>query len=351
MKILIITQKVDEEDDVLGFFTYWIKSLAEKVEGVEVICLAKGKFDLPPNVRIYSIGKDRRWPKFMQAAAFYFYALRLLPNIDGVFVHMAPEYVRAIYPLNVLFKRPIVMWYAHIKVSSTARWAIAHVDHILTPSKESFGMDSTKVVSTGHGINTEMFSPREKVLMGDVLVLSRISRVKKIETIIEAARFLPKEIRIKIYGKPAREEDEAYLAELRSLVSKYSLEEQISWQGAVSNKNSPEVYAAHKIFVRLQGGGGFGKTELEAMSMGIPAIVPTEVYLNELGEFGRELYFPENDYKTLAERIESVLSWDADKRGRYANLSRQLVIEKHNVKNVAQAVIDFLEKASNKATI
>lgn len=345
MKVLVITQKYDAGDDVLGFFVYWVKALAKRAERVEVICLGKGRTELPPNVRVYSLGKERGWSRFFRAIAFYLHLLRLLPAVDGVFVHMAPEYVKALYPLNFFFRKPVVMWYAHIKVSPTAKWALEHVDYVLTPSKESFEMDSSKVIATGHGINTEVFRPLERPIEADILHLGRISRVKKVETLIEAAVILVKSypaIKINIYGAPARSEDTEYLAMLKEMIRERGLKHNIFWKGPVANKETPEIYARHKIFVRLQGGGGFGKVELEAMACGIPAIVPTAVYQKDLGEFAEELYFPEGDSHTLAEKILSVLSWDKEKRKEYSKMSRSIVVGKHNVENVAAAIINHL---------
>ncbi len=351
MRLLVITQKVDQEDDVLGFFVGWIKALSKEADFVDVVCLAKGKYDLPENVRVRSLGKENGDYKFIQAIKFYYYAFCSLYKAGGVFVHMAPEYVRAIYPLNFFFRKPIVMWYAHIKVSKTAKWAINHVNYVLTPSKESFKFDSSKVISTGHGIDSDIFKPDLSVVKESesVLSLSRISKVKRIETLIEAARILVYEkrktnIRIDIYGKPVRDEDSKYLQDLQNLVTKYKLEKNVFWPGAVANVDAPNVYRRHSMFVRMQGGGGYGKTELEAMSVGIPAILPTEVYKKDLGEFGEGLYFKEDDAQELADKILGILNWSKEDLETYRKISRKLVEERHNVKNVANKIVSLLKK-------
>ena len=104
------------------------------------------------------------------------------------------------------------------------------------------------------------------------------------------------------------------------------------------------MYANHKIFVRMQGGGGFGKTELEAMSMGVPSIVPTSVYQRHLGKFANDLFFNEDDSEALANRIEKVLSWGKEDKDEYSKMARRLVVEKHNVENVADTVIRLLKQ-------
>ncbi|KND48433.1 MAG: hypothetical protein AB200_01740 [Parcubacteria bacterium C7867-005] len=358
MRILVITQKIDEEDDILGFFSGWVKALSAEADFVDVICLAKGKFDLPANVRVRSLGKEKSNSKFIRAIKFFIYSLGSLIKADGVFVHMAPEYVRAIHPVNFFLKKPVVMWYAHIKVSNAAKWAIDHVDFILTPSKESFEYDSDKVISTGHGINTDLFSPQVDVVTKPLSLLSfsRISKVKRIEILIEATRILVHEKNIKnlivdIYGKPARLEDDEYLMSLKKLVVEKKVEQNVFWKGGIANKDAPKIYANHQIFVRLQGGGGFGKTELEAMAVGVPAILPTTVYKDDLKDFVSDLYFKEDDALMLSSCVERVLGWTDEHKEKYVTNSVNLVSQKHNVKNVAHTVISLLEKASRKATM
>ena len=58
MKLLICTQKVDTNDDNLGFFHDWIKEFARHCEKVTVICLYKGEYGLPKNVIVKSLGKE-----------------------------------------------------------------------------------------------------------------------------------------------------------------------------------------------------------------------------------------------------------------------------------------------------
>jgi hypothetical protein len=58
MKLLIITQKVDINDPILGFFHRWIEEFAKHCEKITVICLYKGTYNLPNNVKVLSLGKE-----------------------------------------------------------------------------------------------------------------------------------------------------------------------------------------------------------------------------------------------------------------------------------------------------
>ena len=71
MKLLIITQKVNENDQLLGFFVEWLKRFAGKFDKLTVLCLEKGDYVLPPNVEIISLGKERGAGKFKQLFTFF----------------------------------------------------------------------------------------------------------------------------------------------------------------------------------------------------------------------------------------------------------------------------------------
>jgi len=56
--LLIVTQKMDKDDPILGFFNSWVKEFAKIVPFVTIICLKKGKSDLPDNTKVLSLGKE-----------------------------------------------------------------------------------------------------------------------------------------------------------------------------------------------------------------------------------------------------------------------------------------------------
>jgi glycosyltransferase involved in cell wall biosynthesis len=355
MRLLVVTQKVDIGDDVMSFFHNWLLKLAPLVDELHVIGNATGKYDLPSNVHIYSLGREKGKSRIMRVIRLNLLALRILPRVDGIFIHMCPEYVAALYPLNLFFKKPVVMWYAHIGVSKTAKWAVAHVDKILSPSKDSFLHDTDKVIPTGHGIDPDIFSPvsREgKPERKKLLVLGRISYVKDLDTLVEAINILVHErkrvnIEVIMVGSPARAEDDKYLAHLREKISKYGIEHYFTWMGSVANNEAVEYYRNSDLFIRTQKGGGYGKVELEAMATGLRVVLPTDVYNKLLPEFAKDMYFTEQDSAMLAEKIDKVLNWDDVRKARYAARVRRLVIENHNLNKLAIKIVDsFNERES-----
>ena len=54
--------------------------------------LRKGEFNLPSNVRVLSLGKDRGW-KIKATFYFYIFTFYSTKDYDAVFVHMNPIWV------------------------------------------------------------------------------------------------------------------------------------------------------------------------------------------------------------------------------------------------------------------
>jgi hypothetical protein len=93
MKLLILTQKVDAEDDVLGFMHHWLQVFSKSFETITVICLEKGIVNLPENIKVLSLGKEQKKSKLRYITRFYTYIFKERKNYDVVLVHMNKEYV------------------------------------------------------------------------------------------------------------------------------------------------------------------------------------------------------------------------------------------------------------------
>jgi len=93
MKLLILTQKIDINDPVLGFFHKWAEEFSKKYEKLTVICLEKGEYKLPDNVKVLSLGKETGKSRLKYVFLFYKYIWLERKNYDVVFAHMNQEYI------------------------------------------------------------------------------------------------------------------------------------------------------------------------------------------------------------------------------------------------------------------
>lgn len=306
MKLLIITQTVDSEDANLGFFHGWINEFAKSAESVKVICNSAGADALPENVKIYSMGKERGLGRLRRYLNFYRYLFGALPESDAVFVHMIPAWVILAWPLAVVFRKKIYLWYTHGSVPLSLKAAEKLVTKIFTASKESCRLKSAKVVAVGHGIDAGVFRRSKEVLPGGLrfISVSRISPSKDMKTLIlgvgELKRRGFKNASFDIVGAPILSKDSGYVQELHDLVRKEGLGDVVKFMGARTPKELPEVYHSHNIFLHASRTGSVDKAVLEAMAAGLQVLTSSDAYSDFVA--GVTLY-KQGDYKDLASKV------------------------------------------------
>ena len=177
MRVLLITQEIDENSALLGVTLTWIRHLAPKVDHVSVLALSVGAARLPENVSLYSMGKERSANKLSLLKNFQSHLWRLLRRreVDVIFVHMVPRYAILAAPLARLYGVPLVLWNAHGTVSRYLRLAHRLVAAVVTASPESFRINSPKRIVTGHGIDTDYFT-------ADIDACERIGEERRLQT-------------------------------------------------------------------------------------------------------------------------------------------------------------------------
>lgn len=312
MKLLIVTQKVDKTDPFLGFFHKWIEEFATHFEAITVVCLYEGQHSLPPNVRVFSLGKERGASKLGYIARFYRLITRERHAYDRVFVHMNPIYVVLAGWLWHSMGKKVTMWYTHKQVDTKLKIAAKYTDMIFTASQESFQLQSASVMVTGHGIEVEKFAEmsRTKVLGSEPLriaVVGRITPIKGIITMIEAAHVLvekwAKQFEIVFIGDAVNAADEQYKKKCLDLAETYNLGDKIQFVGSISAEGIATVYAAADATVNLTPTGGVDKVVLESMAAGVPAFSSNEAFKAYFGDMTSQLYFTEKNAEELAGKI------------------------------------------------
>lgn len=344
MKLLIITQKVDRNDPILGFFHRWIVEFAKQCEEVTVICLMKGVYGLPQNVRVISLGKEEgeSRPKYLRR--FYASIWRERSHYDSVFVHMNQVYVLLGALVWKLLGKRVFLWYTHTKVTLSLRMAVALVDKALTASKESLRIQSKKVIALGHGIDTAVFSPENRASIDAVSIVTvgRISPVKRYEILIDAFAELRSEfpIYLNIAGAPATENDKEYLASLRALAKERGVGDRVRFKGAIRHDEVPALLRASHVFVNMSKTGSVDKAVLEAMACGVPAVTSNVAFKEMLSPYG--LYFNDGDVHELARILGSLVA----KKEALPTLGRELrdtVLKEHDLGRLISTITSLYE--------
>ncbi len=286
---------VDAHDDHRGFLIDWIKEFAKRYEEVAVITVGKGIFELPSNVRVYSLGKEAGVSKIVQAIRFYWYLTQLAPQADSIFAHASPIFVIAGYAVSGFLGKPIYLWYAHKSITFKLRVAEFLADGIFTSTPEGFRLPSQKVFCVGQGIDMKRFSPGDSpARLDSIIAVGRLSSVKQHEIIIRTVAELKnmgREFTLTIIGASTLPSDVSYERHLKELVKELNLEALVSFLGKISNADLPAHYRAHQFYINVGKTGSLDKTIIEAMACGcIPLssndsarkILPAElVILNE----------------------------------------------------------------------
>lgn len=344
--LLIITQKVDENDDLLGFFVGWLREFSKRFDRVFVITLAKGEYELPANVFVYPLGKEKNNPKFVRTLRFYKFLFQLIPKSNGVFCHMSPIFAIMSWPITVIFRKRIILWYLHRSVTFRLRLAEKLVYKIATATKESLNLKSKKILELGHGIDVKRFRTERKwdsFISNQINILSvgRISKIKDYETLIRVAGTLRDrglKFKIKIIGRPVMKDDFSYLDELKNLVKKFNLAEQIRFVGFIPYSQLPAYYKNNDIFVNLAPKGGLDKVVLEAMASGCITFVSNNAFEKYFGGFSSFLIFKHEDVTSLADKILNISKLPNEQAEKISTFLEGSVLMGHNLSDTISKI-------------
>jgi glycosyltransferase involved in cell wall biosynthesis len=274
MKLLIVTQVIDMNHPVLGFFHRWVEEFAVHCEHVHVICLQKGVFDLPTNVTVHSLGKEDGVSTAIYLLRFYKNIWQLRHDYDSVFVHMNQLYVILGAPLWRLLGKRIGLWYMHGSTSFSLKIAEIFTHSIYTGSTESFRLKSNKVRVTGHGIDTKRFAPQNISKTLDLITVGRITKSKNLLALIDVLKQirLSHQVALTIVGVAITSEERAYEALLTKKILQEGLKDFVHFKGKISQAELPTVLNQAKVFVTTAQNGSLDKAVLEALSCGLPVI-------------------------------------------------------------------------------
>lgn len=349
LRVLMITQKVDLDDDLLGFTHTWVKALAERVAHLHVLALSVGRHELRNNVTLYSMGKERgtgrlrRLVNFTRAVA----SLVLRRRVDVVFVHMVPLYAVLATPWAKLARMPMVLWYTHKSVTRTLKLAHQLVDRVVTASPESFRLPSKKLVVTGHGIDTDFFKPSGGPRPGrqfTVLSVGRISPIKDYETLIEAADILvnqreQRELRFVVVGDVGTPEQVTYREKLVAEVQRRGLDGSFEFVGAVPHREVVAYYQQSDLFINLSHTDSLDKAMLEAMACGVVPLTSNPAFAPFLDALAPKLMFPAGNAESLTDSMARLIELPEMERKALGKKAQSIVIRQHAVQGLMDRLI------------
>jgi glycosyltransferase involved in cell wall biosynthesis len=311
MKLLIVAQVLDTEDPVLGFFVRWVEEFSKRVEHLEVICLRKGAYTLPANVRVHSLGKENKPPHFVRRFLYTFrfivLAWRLRHEYDAVFVHMNQEYILIAGWLWKLLGKRVYLWRNHYAGSWLTDVAAVFCTNIFCTSKHSYTVKYKKTILMPVGVDTDRFmlGAHTNRKPHSILFLGRIAPSKRPDMFLDALAILVKEnveFSASLVGSPGPQ-DHSYYERLKEKVHSSGLDDRVSFYPGPPNAQTPEIYRSHEIFVNASPSGMLDKTIFEAAASGCMVLAASADF-SELA--GSESHFESSS--ELANHLKSLLT-------------------------------------------
>lgn len=330
MRLLVITQKIDRTDTVLGFMHAWITVWAAVFPQIIVVCLEQGEHVLPKNVRVFSLGKERVRLKFLYALKFLSTIVARSTSYDEVLVHMNPEYVLIGWWWWKLTGKKVVLWYNHPQGSLAARLAFPLVDRVVCTSPFAFAMRRAGTQRMPVGVDTELFQPVAPMQNGRIVYVGRISPVKKIELLIEAAHLLRERgvpCDLHLYGDPT-DADAAYAQSIRAQAGSLAV-----FHAGISHEKLPEIFSGAHVVVNMTPTGSFDKTIIEAMACGRLVLVSNKALKEVLPS---SCMFTEGEAASLATQLQTLLGFTAEECGRSGVSFRAYAVREQSLSVLTQ---------------
>lgn len=275
MKLLIITQAVDQKHPILGFFHRWLEEFARKCETVTVIGQQVGDVHLPENVHIHSMGKEKGAGRIVQILRFWKLSLSLSSQYDLVLVHMTPIWTLLGAPLWILLRKPMYLWYEVRRGGGVLKASLYFVRKVFSATVHGLPWPSKKQSVVGHGIDTALFSPPTSPRSTtQLLAVGRITKIKRLDVILQCLALLPEAFQLRVIGPVITKEDLEYKKTLQEFIDAHHLQSRVQWD-IQDQQGIAEAMRTTKMLLH-GAGGGLDKVLLEAMSSGCPIVTCSE---------------------------------------------------------------------------
>ncbi len=344
MKLLVITQKVDLNDDVLGFFHRWVEEFGKRAEKVTVICLEMGEHHFAPNIEVLSLGKESGYSKLRYVLRFYKYIWQKRKAYDAVFVHMNQEYVVLGGLFWRLFGKKIFMWRNHPVGGLTTKIAVWLSNYVFCTSPYAYVAHFKKTSLMPVGIDTEEFRPIGGARLPNSLVFfGRIAPIKKPEVLIDALAMLKQKnllvAKTALVGN-ARTSDQAFLESLKERIVAEKLEEYVEFRSGIPHRQAPALLSQFEACINTTPTGSLDKALFEAMACETVVITSNKALSGNIPD---DLLFEEGNAESLSHSIESLFLRTSTERRDLGQALRKYVIENHGL----NTLMDNLQKKFN----
>lgn len=350
LRVVMFSQKIDADDWLNSFTLEWVRALAAHVARLDVIALEYRRAELPENVTVYTLGKEKGASRVQELLTFQWLVARLAPQTDVFFGHLTPRYTWLAAPLATLHHVPQALWYTHQHSGPELRLALLVSRWIMTAAPGSFPIESKKVDIMGHGINAERFTPGNIAPITPPLVLAvgRIAPIKHHHILLEAAARLRDrgyDAQFAIAGGVVTEEGVAYQAQLEKRIAELNLSDRFTLLGGLKGEALVNQLHRASIVTNLSPAGLFDKAALEAMMTARPVLVTNAAFDDLLGEHVGMLRAPApDDLDAVTARLAGLLDLTIEERAQIGAQLRERTLHAHSLDQLMERMVAVWQK-------
>lgn len=350
MKILYVCKAVDETSPVLANQVRWIRALAERPEVCEVRVLATtvGPARLPNAVTVRAFGSHPPLRRLRASLRFYGCLARAASGADLALVVQGGHYPALLLPWKLVARRPLYQWKAMPHISARMRFYARYCDDLVfTATPGSFPMELEKVRVVGHGIDTDLFTIRPAVPSRDLVTVTRIAAVKRLDQMIRAVgelhRRFGRSVTLDIIG-PCDRRSREHRSDLERLISHLGLSGAVRLMDSVDHARLPELLTRYRATLNFAE-TAFDKAAGEAMASGLPVVTSNARVAEVLPpELHPELVVGQDDLLGQADAIRRVLTWGPARRKAVGEDLRRVVVDHHSLDALFGKILSEVER-------
>ena len=327
MRLVFVTQRVDEDDPALGATVAKLRALAAQVDELVVLALDARPTELPANVRVRTFGGGSQAGRGARLVAAL---VRERPT--AVVAHMAPVYAVLAAAVTKPRRVPLLLWFTHWRASRLLRLAERLSTRVLSVDRRSFPLRSAKLVAVGHGITIGPpvpARPDDGVLR--LLAVGRTSPAKGLEALAAGVERVPG-AELVVVGPALTDEERRHRDDLRA--------RGVTVEEPVPHGRIAEVYASADALVNNMRVGALDKVVFEAAAAGLPVLVASEGFDALVAGIEPPLRFEQDDPASIASRVAALAAAGPERRRAIGAELRTRVERDHSVERWAERVVE-----------
>lgn len=247
-----------------------------------------------------------------------------------------------------LFKKLFLKFFGVSMLRGASFLIATSVNEVLAYQK--FGIPKYRIKLIAHGVSKDEFTTsvskekcRQHFKLSSksivVTFLGRIHKIKGLDMLIEAITLIDESNVHFVIAGP----DDGYLSELKKIIQEKKVNKKITLMSGCFGEERAQLFKASDVFVYPSYSEGFSLGILEAASVGLPLVITTACYFDQVKEYKAGIIVELNP-KSIANGILR-LAKDKAKREQASKNALKLIEDNYSIKVIGEQLLDTYKSA------